>query len=291
LKKNPEQLKSTSVEPVLFRVAKYLQRADIRGGYRLEKIVGNLGWLDVNVRYDLPNGVKIDIPIAERSYDLFDIRAYESASVNGVAPILTMYDADFCLLDCGADIGLMSAKFVSAIPSIKKIVAFEPNKISFRYLENNMTLLGINSQAKNMALSDFSGSAEMTVPDFDSTDHAAFIVPDEHGDFEVCSIDSLDLPNTEGLFLKVDVEGAELSVIRGARETIATTKHVVVLFEAHHKQVARTGIDPVEIINYLNSIKQCETLVMESPGTTIDLDRPFFEQLPRKIFNVCVYSK
>lgn len=291
MKKNPEQLKSTSVEPILFRVAKYLQRANIRGGYRLEKLAGKFGWLDVNVRYDLPNGVKIDIPIAERSYDLIEIQTYESDSVNGVAPIIAKYDTDFCLLDCGADIGLMSAKFVSAFPSIKNIVAFEPNKISFKYLENNMTLLDINSRARNIALSDFSGSAEMQVPDFDSTDHAAFIVPNEHGDFEVCSIDSLDLPNTDGLFIKVDVEGAELSVIRGARETIAATKHVIVLFEVHHKQVARTGVDPVEIINYLKSIIECDTVVMESPGTRIDLDRPFFEQLPRKIFNVCVYSK
>lgn len=291
MKKKPEQLKSTSVEPLIFKIAKYLQRENIRGGYRLEKLAGKFGWLDVNVRHNLPNGVKIDIPIAERSYDLIQIRSYESDSVDGIAPIIAKYDADFCLLDCGADIGLMSAKFVSAFPSIKKIVAFEPNKISFKYLENNMALLGANSLAKNIAVSDFSGSAEMQVPDFDSTDHAAFIVPNERGDVEVCSIDSLDLPDTESLFIKVDVEGAELSVICGARETIAAAKNIIVLFEVHHKQVARTGVDPVKILNYLNSIKECDILVMESPNTHINLDRPFFEQLPKNIFNVCAYSK
>ena len=290
MKKTPQELRKVDKAPVSYRFVKSIQRAGVRGGFRLENILRDRGHLDLCVRFELPNNVEIDIPIGERSYDLYDLIHYESDSVKQIASIISSYNQEFCLFDCGADIGLMSAKFVSAFPEIKKVISFEPNPISFQYLERNLELLNIEANAMNMGVSNFKGMAELRAPDFDSHDHAAFVVPCEEGDFEVTTIDDLGLKNDQAIFLKIDVEGAELSVIQGAQNTIATADHVVILFEAHPKQVRRTQIDPTKIIQLANSINKCEIKVMEAPGEKIDLARPFFDQFPEKVYNICLYT-
>ena len=268
-----------------------MQRAGVRGGFRLENILRDKGCLDLSVRYKLPSNVEIDIPIGERSYDLYDLTHYESDSVKQIAPIIASYDQDFCLLDCGADIGLMSAKFVSAFPGIKKIISFEPNQISFQYLSRNLNLLNVETQALNMGVGDFKGKAELRAPEFDSHDHAAYVVPSENGDFEVTTIDDLELHDEKAIFLKIDVEGAELSVVQGAQDTIARADNVVILFEAHPKQVQRTDVDPVAIIKFINSISECEVKIMELPGEKIDINQSFFDQFSEQVYNICLYSK
>jgi len=268
-----------------------MQRAGVRGGYRLENMLREKGRLDLCVRYALPNNVEIDIPIGERSYDLYEITHYESDSVKQIAPIISSYAVDFCLLDCGADIGLMSAKFVSAFPEIKKVISFEPNHISYQYLKKNLKLLKVESEALNMGVGNFNGAAELRVPDFDSHDHAAYVVPSENGDFKVTTIDDLDLESNKGMFLKIDVEGAELSVIQGAQDTIAATENVIILFEAHPKQVERTNVDPTKIIELACSISNFEIMIMEAPEEKIDLEQEFFEQFPNQVYNICLYSK
>ena len=291
MKKTPEQLKAVTKEPASYRLAKSIQRAGVRGGHRLENMLRDNGRLDLCVRYRLSNDVEIDIPIGERSYDLYDLTHYESDSVKQIAPIISSYNQDFCLLDCGADIGLMSAKFVSAFPEIKKVISFEPNPISYQYLKMNLKLLNVEAKAMNIGVSNFKGMAELRAPDFDSHDHAAFVVPSVDGDFEVTTIDDLGLSRENAIFLKIDVEGAELSVIQGAKNTITAVDDVVILFEAHPKQVERTNIDPCEIIRLVNSIKECEVKIMEAPGDVIDLSQSFFSQFPDKVFNICLYTK
>jgi FkbM family methyltransferase len=291
LKKTPEELKAVHKEPTPYKIAKYLQRARVRGGHRLENILRDKGDLDVSVRYRLSNSVEIDIPIGERSYDLYDVSHYESDSVKRIVPIISSYNSDFCFLDCGADIGLMSAKFVSASSNIKKVISFEPNQISYLYLERNLKLLNIEAKAFNMGVSNFKGMAELQAPDFDSHDHAAYVVPNDKGDFEVTTIDDIGLNHDKSIFLKIDVEGAELSVIQGALSTLAAAENVIILFEAHPKQVRRTGIDPAKIIELVNSIKSCEVMIMEAPEQKIDLKCPFFDQFSEKVYNICMYSK
>jgi len=289
----PNQIEYSNSLPFLYRLAKSIQRTGLRGGYNLENSIRKIGWLDKNYRFNFPNNTAIDIPIAKRSYDTFDIMQYESSSIDQVKIIVEKYNDDFCLFDCGADIGLMSAKLVSALPSIKHVYAFEPNKTSFDYLKNNIKLINANGHALNKGVSDFSGRAELQFPEFDSHDHAAYIVPKEDGDFDVTTIDIVSSNfESSSLIIKIDVEGAELAFVKGAKDSIRKAKNVVILFEAHPSQVQRSGIDPVEIINYINKLRKCRTVVMEEPNIVVDIDQPFFEQLANdKVFNICVYSK
>lgn len=290
MNESSHQLKTTNTPPFCFKVVKWLQRKNIRGGYRLEQLCRSVGLLNIQLRYSLSNNNFIDIPIAQRSYDLVDIMDYEHQSIDYVSSIISQYNQPFFLLDCGADIGLISARLASSCSNINHVIAFEPNQHSYAFLEGNMQLLTAEAEAKNIGVSDFTGKAELQCPNFDASDHAAFIVPSENGSIDVVKIDDLGLPEGTCILLKVDVEGAEFSVIQGALDTLTRAKHFIILFEAHYKQVQRTEVDPTTILSYIRDLRPCQAKVVEQPDIEIDFDRLFFDQFPNEIFNICVHS-
>ncbi len=277
--------------PWLLRLAYLMQRKGIRGGYYLENTARSRGWFDVLVRTTLPRGIKIDIPAYKDAYDLSRIDEYERDLVQLLASRLGGQKSPLVLLDCGADLGLFSALLVSSCSRIRKVIAFEPNRGSFPLLKHNLEMLPLLAEAKNAAVADFNGRGELSYPPHDAHDHAAFIVPAEEGTIPVTRLDELKLPKDHAVVLKIDVEGGELSVIRGALEILSSCPGFTVVFEAHRDQVKRTGIDPMEIVSLLTGLRSCHVMVAEEPRIAPDVARPFFEQYPGRIYNICVFSE
>ncbi|HHS83915.1 MAG TPA: FkbM family methyltransferase [Gammaproteobacteria bacterium] len=283
--------KVTDSLPLILQIAHFLQHKGIKGGYHLEEVARTRGWLDVLVRFRLRRDVSIDIPAYADSYDLSNIPGYEHELIGLIHSHISKSEKPVLLLDCGADIGLLSALLVSACDCIDKVFAFEPNPRSFQRLERNLQLLPVDTEAKNVAVANFSGRGELRYPEHDSDDHAAFIVPVEQGDIPVVKIDELDLASGCRVLCKIDVEGGELAVIEGAQKTLSSSSEFTVVFEAHREQVKRTGIDPLKVVSLLNEFKKCKAVVAEEPDKVIDFDYPFFEQFPNRIYNICVFSE
>ena len=263
---NSFQAKILETPPIILKFSKWLQRKNIRGGYRLENFSRNHGWLDFLVEYSLTSDVRIQVPIAIRSYDSIDIIEYEKKSISFVTDIVSSLNYPITLIDCGADIGLVTARFVSCCNNIHRVIAFEPNKKAYTFLKQNMRILPIEAEARKFAVADYTGKGRLIYPDFDNSDHAAFLFPCETGDIDVVRIDDLHLDYSNFIFLKVDVEGGELQVIQGASRTLSMSKGFVVVFEAHPRQCDRTGIDPIQIVSFLKSLKQCQVQITEQPG-------------------------
>lgn len=120
------------------------------------------------------------------------------------------------VLDVGANIGnhsLYLAKFTSATT----IHAFEPMPRSFEHLSSNMKRNGCeNVILHNVALSDSSGVAKMDFPDPTNQGMAKF--SEEGIEVQVIRLDDINLEKVS--LIKIDVEGHELSVLRGGSETI-----------------------------------------------------------------------
>ncbi len=277
--------------PWILRAAHFLQKKGIRGGHHLEATARSMGLLNVLVRIELSRDIRIDVPAYNDSYNLSDIRHYEYKLINLISSRISRTDEPFLLLDCGADIGLFSALLVSACDCIQEVIAFEPNARSYSRLTTNLELLPIKAEAKNMAVADFHGTGELRFPDHDSHNHAAFIIPSEQGDIQVIKIDELDLPDSHRILCKIDVEGGELAVVKGALKTLSASSEFAVIFEAHPEQVKRVGIDPLEVVSLLGSIRACKTVVAEAPEREIDFSRPFFQQFPERVHNICVFSE
>ena len=180
------------------------------------------------------------IPIALRSYSQPEVFSYEADSICFVADLIAQQTGAVTLIDCGADIGLISARLIANCPAITRVIAFEPNHGIFPYLKRNIENLPIEGRAYESAVSDFAGKASLQYPTFDRSPHAAFIVPSATGDIDVKTIDTFGLTDIATLLLKIDVEGEELAVARGANQTLARAQDFVVVFEAHPKQTQRT---------------------------------------------------
>jgi FkbM family methyltransferase len=126
------------------------------------------------------------------------------------------------VVDVGANLGAHTLFFANAVGRSGLVYAFEPQRITFQTLCANMALNGItNAFCFLMALGEERGSIMVPMLDPRGANNFGGL---ELGSFtqgekvEMISLDSLALPQC-GL-IKVDVEGMELGVLKGARETI-----------------------------------------------------------------------
>jgi FkbM family methyltransferase len=162
----------------------------------------------------------------------------------------------------------------------------EPNPVAFEFLSRNAAGLPFPTRAIKAAAADFTGKGKLETSPTDLSDHARFLAPAGDGDLEVIRIDDLDLPPGGTIVMKVDVEGGELAVLKGAEQTLRAAVHWCVAFEAHREVVSRTGIDPCECIRFLASIGGVDARVAECPDIILDPARPYFDQVSEKITNV-----
>jgi FkbM family methyltransferase len=122
-------------------------------------------------------------------------------------------------LDVGANIG-NHALFLAGL--FEEVLAFEPNRRTFRLLELNAELAP-NVRAFNLGLSD--RAAELPARMERLNVGGARIVSDGEADttFRVVTLDAFlaDRPDVHVDFVKIDVEGHEAQALAGARETLA----------------------------------------------------------------------
>ncbi len=153
--------------------------------------------------------------------------------------------------DAAADIGSHKGAYVywlrHAVGSGGKVFAFEPQASLAAYLESACAAMcWSNVWVNGCALSDHEGTATLHVPGTGTSPGASLRKPGPEstvaGRSQLCRVDTLDhvLSGETGLkFMKIDVEGHELQVLRGAQETIARNAPVI-LFECEARHLTNT---------------------------------------------------
>jgi len=124
------------------------------------------------------------------------------------------------VFDIGAHVGyysLISSKLA------KKVFAFEPEKKNLKLLRKNLRLNRVdNCQVVETAVSDKNGKIKLYLSQTSSGDHS---ISQKKNSFEL--VDSLALDNFASKIkslpnlLKIDVEGAELTVLQGAKRLLS----------------------------------------------------------------------
>jgi len=164
------------------------------------------------------------------------------------------------VLDIGAYIGLYSLRVSKLVGSEGLVVAFEPNPYAFWWLKNNIKLNRVkNVKALPIALGDHKGFIELYIVTRGNIgassmvyDHIRAKLNKEVYEFKVIkvpmyrlediilAISSLRACNID--LAKIDVEGAELKVLKGSKKLLE--KHVIERFviELHVDVVNETSI-------------------------------------------------
>jgi FkbM family methyltransferase len=124
-------------------------------------------------------------------------------------------------IDVGANIGALTIGMARLVQPQGMVHAFEPQRVIFDILSNNIRLNGLtNVAAYRRAVGSEGGTVRVPPLDYRQTNNFGGVTlgGSQGEDVEVVTIDSLGLSRLR--LLKVDVEGMETEVVSGARATI-----------------------------------------------------------------------
>jgi FkbM family methyltransferase len=133
-------------------------------------------------------------------------------------------------LDVGANIGSHTVAFAAAAGETGSVLAFEPQRLPFQLLCGNVALNCLaNVRCLQKAVGDRKGSAKIAaLSPREPHNFGAVSIGEECSaseDVEIVTIDSLALKSCR--LIKIDVEGMEPEVIRGARDTIRACQPIL----------------------------------------------------------------
>jgi FkbM family methyltransferase len=203
-----------------------------------------------------------------RHYQLF-ASAYVQLYVFGkrlterreLATLGTLIVPGMVIADVGANAGFYTLEMASRVGPTGRILAFEPDAYTFGLLRARVNLAGLsNVDTFPIALGDTAGQATLYCSAYNRADNRLHPSHDEAhvevSQVEVCRLD--DLVQARGTraidALKIDVQGAEEHVLRGARAVLANgLRWIWIEFSPSHLQPA--GTDPLQFLARLQSLR------------------------------------
>jgi len=193
-------------------------------------------------------------------FQLMNTSSYDQAEVTLSLDLLrnrrTNYGEAVVAIDCGANIGVYTVEWARVMRGWGSVLAFEPQEKIYYALAGNVALNNcFNVTARMAAVGAQCG--KLAVP------HVDYCVPSSFGSLELMeadaneyigqnidysrpalhvdliTIDSLQLPRLD--LLKIDVEGMELQVLEGARESIQRShpEIIVEVIKSDEKAIAK----------------------------------------------------
>ncbi len=214
-----------------------------------------------NDYHTLPNGATYGV-----GHQLLSLGSYERSEVDFVLDLLRdrrrAHGNGVVALDCGANIGVHALEMGREMFGWGQVLAFEPQERLFYALCGNIALNNLsNVRAFNVALGAETGHISIPRPDYNrpasfgsleltNTGAREYIgqsisyIKKDLASVALDRIDNLHLARVD--FIKLDVEGMELDVLRGAKDTLA----------AHSPDLVVEWIksDKTELISFLSSL-------------------------------------
>jgi len=244
-----------TVEKIISRVAEFIPlrikvalRGDRAAPSRLANIIHSFLNRLATERYPiLPCGGVLKGFRMRVDWQLHRSFAYGSWEPEVVRSIQDHVHSGTRVLDIGAQSGFYSLLLSRLVGPEGMVFAFEPLPANFRVLEENLRLNSIqNVMIRREAVSDFSGNISFDFPREEVSLIAGPVLPSDNlGTFQVPAISLDDFFRQIGQpiqFIKMDVEGAETAVLRGAVQTLKAF-HPSMVVELHH-DVPQDGLHP-----------------------------------------------
>lgn len=167
-----------------------------------------------------------------------------------IEDLLESLCSDDIFYDVGANVGMYTCFAASKLTS-GITVAFEPEPENIAQLEENLSLNALNAETIELALSDTNGTAKLALSgeEVGEGEHK-IATKDVQNSIEIETARGDSVIKERGLptptVVKIDVEGAELSVLRGLSDTLR--EHVrLVYVEVHSEKLLEFGDSVPEV--------------------------------------------
>ena len=164
------------------------------------------------------------------------------------------------VLDIGAFIGDHTIYYSKLVGDNGSVIAFEPNRDSFFCLEHNLKAYK-NVELINSAIGKEYGFVRTV--DVLGNIGMNFLIPDNLGGIVIYSLNQMEIDRID--FIKIDVEGFELDVLIGGKETINKFKPTM-LIEINDATLARQGISRNDIFAWLQENNYIYRNIYNSQG-------------------------
>jgi FkbM family methyltransferase len=170
-----------------------------------------------------------------RTTGLYDLAVSEA--------LVRLVDEGNTVIDAGANVGYMTLLASVGAGPRGRVMSFEPHPDLFGVLEENVAAAGrrfrvARMEPHNVALGERAGAAELLLPaDFSTNDGVSRIAdgPSAGRASVAVTVETLDmlLGGASAAVLKLDVEGFEIHVLRGAARALESRRIHHIVFEDH----------------------------------------------------------
>lgn len=205
---------------------------------------------------DLPTGGQMLINPADYvSYYIYMLGLFEGEILRACLSHLNDGDTFF---DIGGHFGQYTIAAGRKVGPSGSVHVFEPGAIQDRYLRKNIELNNLeNVTVANIALSDQPGELALFTPSFADIGKSQLTDPSESDAVRV-PVNTLDAYCEERAIrridvMKVDVEGAEFGVFKGAARVIREFPPKAIFYESVDSLCESFGHTPEEMHSYLEA--------------------------------------
>lgn len=200
------------------------------------------------------------------------------------------------VLDVGAHVGYYGRRFARLVGEKGRVVAFEPHPRTFKVLMRNVSRSG-NVLTAQVAVSDQEGTAELYdylmmsasgslhydeglrdlqkahVMDGDVAPRIARDFPVEKFTVRTTTADNLldELGINTVDVIKMDIEGAEMSALRGMQRIIDRSPRLALVMEYNPQALSASGIAPEDAVHEVLAMGFQRVQAIESDGSLTDL--------------------
>lgn len=175
-----------------------------------------------------------------------------------IACVEALLDEGHTFVDCGANVGVFTVAAAMRVGPRGRVIAFEPDPRSRSILEANVRRHGIGERVKvrEEALGTLRGRrafvqyANDTVSGF-GTAPSEFDPGPVEATVEVAVIPLRDMVDGPVSMLKIDVEGFEPEVLKGADTVLARGDDLALVVELNPAALLAAGSSPIELFELL----------------------------------------
>lgn len=166
------------------------------------------------------------------------------------------------ILDVGANIGYTASVFAAAIQPPAKVYAFEPDQASFSTLREviRRNQLAASVEIFQMAVGSSDGTLEFWHNDKHSADHRVVTQQFNSSELDRSKVTTVAVTSVDNFvasrglrnisFIKIDVQGYELAVCEGMKQTLQAFPQLCVAFEYAPVGMRELGFDPAALLRF-----------------------------------------
>jgi FkbM family methyltransferase len=154
-------------------------------------------------------------------------------------------------VDVGANVGIYTQLLARMVGPEGRVIAFEPSPSNFALLTRRR--FGSNVETVQAAVGDSSGTTTLHLSATLNVDHRTYATDDVRAGVRVPLVRLDDaLPGAEVDFVKMDVQGYELHVLRGMPAILRNRRPLSMILEFWPWGIRMAGGDPLDLLVLLH---------------------------------------